>query len=392
MIDIQSLFQYGGNERVLVVGKTTINISDNQKDVDVLFERDGRRFMMLFSGLSEATINAKEYLFGKNINMHFINDDGQPYIAYDCLFLKSKMTMNYILMEGEYKSLLRGSYIPNCGILKLHFDGIEVFMGNCDVTSEKYLDEYNKWCLFEENEKRMIAVRLKDIGSYQILHNLLVRVREYFEFIANHQLIFDEINFCGFDGKGIEILRSDKISTEKSYVFHDKTTLSTDVIFGDLCKWLLNYEKYKEPIYIWKKSIYNFDVSEEDVFLWRCQAFELLCELDNKLYREAIKLKDERQKEPNLRNYLEALNQVHHYINCQDDDFRDVKEVRNLYTHNNPKKMVSQRQWHNSTHLIQLALIEGIKYTFGMENKDCKAFYLHIAKHGMEKEKKRFNV
>ena len=58
MIDIQSLFQDGINERVLVIGKTTVNISANQKDVDVLFERDGRRFMMLLSGLSEASINA----------------------------------------------------------------------------------------------------------------------------------------------------------------------------------------------------------------------------------------------------------------------------------------------------------------------------------------------
>ena len=265
-------------------------------------------------------------------------------------------------------------------------------MSHCDVTSEICLDEYNKWCLFQENEKKIIAVRVKDISNFQILHNLLVRIREYFEFVANHKLIFDEINFFGFDGKEIEILRSDKISSEKSYVFHDKTMLSTEVIFGDLCKWLLNYEKYKEPIYIWKKSIYNYDVSEEDVFLWRCQAFELLCELDDTIYSESIKLKDKRQKEPNLRNYLEALNQVHHYIDCKDDDLIDVKEVRNLYTHNNPKKMVSQRQWYNSTHIIQLALIEGIKYIFGMENKECKCFYLHIAKCGKEEEKKRFNV
>ena len=78
-------------------------------------------------------------------------------------------------------------------------------------------------------------------------------------------------------------------------------------------------------------------------------------------------------------------------IDCKDDDLIDVKEVRNLYTHNNPKTMVSQRQWYNSTHIIQLALIEGIKYIFGMENKECKGFYLHIAKGGKE-EKKRFNV
>ena len=152
MIDIQSLFQDGINERVLVIGKTTVNISANQKDVDVLFERDGRRFMMLLSGLSEASINVKEYLFGKTVNIQFIDEDGQCHIAYDCLFLKSKMTMNYIVMEGEYKSLIRGSNIPNCGILKLHFEGIEGYMSNCDVTSEICLDEYNKWCLFLEKD------------------------------------------------------------------------------------------------------------------------------------------------------------------------------------------------------------------------------------------------
>lgn len=78
-------------------------------------------------------------------------------------------------------------------------------------------------------------------------------------------------------------------------------------------------------------------MSEEDVFLWRCQAFELLCELNDTIYDEAIKLKENRQKAPNLRNYLEAINRVHHYVDCVDEDFKDVKEVRNQYTHNNPR-------------------------------------------------------
>lgn len=143
--------------------------------------------------------------------------------------------------------------------------------------------------------------------------------------------------------------------------------------------------------YIWKKVIYNYSVSDEDVFLWRCQAFEMLCELNNDIYEEAIKIKDKRQQEPNLNNYLNALNQVHPFINCSNQDFIDVKEVRNLYTHNNPKKRVTERQWYNSIHIIHLALIEGIKFSFEMENKECRAFYIHVGRGNMEEEKARFN-
>ena len=80
------------------------------------------------------------------------------------------------------------------------------------------------------------------------------------------------------------------------------------------------------------------------------------------------------------------------YIDCEDEDLIDVKEVRNLCVHNNPKKLVSKRQWHNSMHIIQIALMEGIKYSFGMKNNECKGFYLHIGKGGMEETKKRFDI
>lgn len=53
---------------------------------------------------------------------------------------------------------------------------------------------------------------------------------------------------------------------------------------------------------------------------------------------------------------------------------------------------MTKRQWHNSIHIIHLALAEGIKFAFEMKNKECKGFYLHICKGGMEEEKARFNL
>ena len=392
MANIKSLFQSEKGANAYIAGKMTINISGAKQNIDVIFERFGRRFFIILNGLSEITVGAKDFLFGNNINMPFMDEMGQEYIAFDCFCIKSKLTVNYIVLEGEYKTLLKGIKIPNCGILKIHFDGLDNYMIDCQCVEDNIIEKYNKWDLVEENGKRKIAVRLKDINDFSVLHNLIVRTREYFEFIANHELIIDEIQYKKINGEGIEIIRSDKITSEKSFVFNDKTILTKDVIFDDLDKWLIYYEEYKEPIYIWKKSIYNYNVSEEDVFLWRCQAFELLSEINKEIYDKAMELKSEKQIEPNLYNYLEALNKLHHYINCNKKELRAVKEVRNLYTHNNPKKKITKRQWHNSIHIIRLAFIEGIKFVFKMNNNESKGFYLHIAKGDLEEEKKHFDI
>lgn len=389
MADIESLFQAKNHISNHIIGRTTINLAGGKLNIDVLFETHGRRFMIMVPVVSGLAFEAKEFLFGRIINMVFVNETGQNYSAYGCACVKSTMTINYITIEGEYVTLLRGHTIPTEGLLEIHFEGLEHFSEDFTLLVDENMDEYNRWELVENDGNRVIAVRLTDIYDFEILHNLLVHVREYFEFIVNHELIFDVIHFKNAQGEGIEIIQSDMISSEKSFIFRDKTLLTKEVIFHDLYQWLMRYDEYKEPIYIWKKSIYNSHISEEDVFLWRCQAFELLCELNKTLYDAAMQLLDGKQKEPNLRNYLEALNSKHHFIDCEKQDLIDVKEVRNLYTHNNPKKMVSKRQWHNSIHIIQLALIEGIKYVFGMENRECKGFYLHIANGSMEEVRKR---
>lgn len=69
-------------------------------------------------------------------------------------------------------------------------------------------------------------------------------------------------------------------------------------------QWLLHYEPYKEVINIWKKTIYNRHVSDEDVFIWRCQSLELLCTLYKPLLDEAkSQIKNPKQSFPNLSNF-----------------------------------------------------------------------------------------
>lgn len=66
-----------------------------QQNVDVFFERFGRRFFMIFPELSEKTISLKDYLFGKNIKIVFKNEEPQQFIAFDCLRLKSRRLRFY---------------------------------------------------------------------------------------------------------------------------------------------------------------------------------------------------------------------------------------------------------------------------------------------------------
>lgn len=196
----------------------------------------------------------------------FENEEAQQFIAYDCLCLKSTLTLNYIVMEGEYKTLLNGAHIPDCGILCFHFDGLDSCFTNCKITVNNMLEECNKWTMFEENGKRKIVVKLKDVNSFEAMRDILVKVREYFEFVVDHELIIDEIKYKGINGEGIEIIRDDKITSEKSFVFHDRTVLETDIIFDDLNKWLMYYEKYKEPIYIYGKNLFIIMMCQRKMF------------------------------------------------------------------------------------------------------------------------------
>lgn len=154
---------------------------------------------------------------------------------------------------------------------------------------------------------------------------------------------------------------------------------STDALFSGLDGWLRNYDKYFDVIKIWQKSIYNINVAEEDLFIWRCQAFELLCTINTEIYDKAFSLKEEKQAYPNLKNFLMAVNDM--YVILKDLDakfFVDVKNVRDKLTHNNPKKTVSDLQKENSYRLINLFLIKTMGEVLNIKGVSPEGFFLRV--------------
>ena len=71
MVDIKTLFQGKKYMNEFVVGRTAINISGMQQNIDVFFERYGRRFLIFISEFSEIAISIIDNLFD-NLTIYYL--------------------------------------------------------------------------------------------------------------------------------------------------------------------------------------------------------------------------------------------------------------------------------------------------------------------------------
>ena len=137
--------------------------------------------------------------------------------------------------------------------------------------------------------------------------------------------------------------------------------MDADVFFKGLNGWLREYEKCSEVINLWQKTIYNNNVLLEDLFLWKCQAFELLCSLYSGIYEKAKSFTGKNQANPNLKNYMSAVSSIYKLCETLDKKhYKDVKDVRDKLTHNNPMKTISEDQKKNAFSLIDYFLTKTI--------------------------------
>ena len=108
------------------------------------------------------------------------------------------------------------------------------------------------------------------------------------------------------------------------------------------------------------------NVSDADRFVWDAQAFESFCESHGEIYAAAEAMKSPKQSFPNLRSYLAAAQSVLGFPGNYDSYFKNAKDVRNYYTHNNPEIKVTQNQEKNSYKLVHYYLRKSIAKVFGI--------------------------
>ena len=376
MLSIKILYEEGV---IMIKGMTTVRFDDVEYNIDISFSMSSQKFEIVIPFNSQQDCNVADYLLGERFSeIVFINVNGQVFTAYDCVCIRRITNIETITIIGRYKTLIKGWKIPKCGIVMVHFDGIERFFKKYSQTiNPNYVLDGENWNIVNAGEKIYAYVSVSNFSNIDFLLSLMIKVREYFEFLVDSEILVDQAVYFDDSGNGIEILNDELLISKNFYVFDKESVKIPEKIMEGLNKWLAQYKTYEEVILIWKKTIYNKHVSAEDVFIWRCQALELLCTLYAPLFSEAKAcIQQSKQVEPNLVNFLEALSKKHKFIECETFYFYEVKNVRNVYTHYNPQKHITEREWWNSSHLIVMALNVALQYVFDLDVKEEDFFIL----------------
>ena len=356
-----------------VRGRTTIRMGSVEYNIDITFFVQMQKFEIIIPLVTEQDFTIVDYLFARRFErIVIVDENGQEFTAFDCVCVRKVISVVEIRIVGQYRTLIKGRKIPERGILTFHFEGMEYFFGKfSELIETKRVKSETAWNILKEEHKIFLYTYVNNIKNINDILSQLIKVREYFEFLIDREILVDHIEYLDEMGTQIEVLNDNLLISKNTCLFNKMSMKKTEEILAGLNQWLLQYELYKEVIQIWRKTIYHRNVSVEDIFIWRCQAFELLSTLYEPLWKEAkMYIKSRTRKDPNLRDFLEALNNKSPFIKCKKSYFEEVKQVRNVYTHYNPKKHITEREWYNASHLIEVALNVAVKYVFGLESKE----------------------
>ena len=337
----------------------------------------------------------------------FIGTDSKPYSAYGMRFYSSQVSLmdnGIMTLHGSFRRLVKEYNVNQqfqvaCfsydGIEQLfHYEKFETDTSNdginihktesshieqtltdsltCCVDSHFYgvVKSTDLYHLDLRQDKRISLFSNTVLGIDDWIKSIR-RTKLYFEFIINQEIQIRDVHLSSKEPRPYDAaaLISDELLASKTFVreIEEKPYSGTEqeLLIG-LSGWLKHYEKYKRVIEIWQKTIYNVNVSDEDLFVWEAQAFEAFCEIQSNIYSRAESMKAENQAFPNLKNYMLAAQEVFGFSNLDESYFKDAKDVRNYFTHNNPNHEITERQKKNSCKLIHSFLRRCIAKEFGI--------------------------
>lgn len=334
-----------------------------------------------------------------------IDTKAKSYVVYDCKFNKSTISFSnssIITLIGQFSRLTRENEINkkyNCAIWTFQyiekFFPLESFNTKFKTNGNGFKFEMNQNIIHKFEliggikgeirsdysgivqstslynlsvvQQKVIQLSFPEKVSQARIDEVIIKIKKYFEFIAKQELQIKNIVYIDKNSQNVYsgYLISAPILKTKTMIQKIKDNpyrKDINSLFIGLKKWVELYDYYIPVIEIWQKTIYNLNVSQMDTCMWFCQAFELLCQLNDSIYKESMKLKAISQQFPNLKNYLDATNNLYHiWDGVSSKHFKDVKDVRDKITHNNPGKIVTETQKENARQLIELFFIKTVE-------------------------------
>ena len=339
-------------------------------------------------------------LYHPKVDFPIVDTGVNQYSVYGCKFLTQSTSLGTgtVHLEGTFTRLLKERQLGcEYDSVRFRFDGIEQIFPlekfstqdeaenqlltftkeqsvkieyllpdsiQCSVESE-FIGTKSSSHMYDLHltQNKVITCHFPEKRSIDIILSYVDKIKKYFEFLLQQEIKLSKIVCFNQASPGLEraVVLADSILDPKTFIKKIKEKpyrSSIDDLFVGLIGWLQEYEKYRGLIDIWQKTIYNTNVSEDDLFIWRCQAFELLCTINSEIYTKALSYKDKHQSNPNLKNFLTAIKNLYDIVKVDNTYFRDVKDVRDKLTHNNPKKSVSETQKKNSREVINMAFLK----------------------------------
>lgn len=351
----------------------------------------------------------RDIIYHRPTDIQVIDMSGDAYSVYRCKFSGDRLSFGVSavseLTGSFFRAIKETKIAQNYDTVSFRFKGIEKFFPlESFVTTEGNKDgEYS----ISTGEKRTVTHCFQDgtvvsvdsryngtlksetlynlnisqsknitivVPSKRTPDELLVmvsRVKQYFEFICDQELLLEKVWFHNSDTQHIHSeLVSDAILLPKTYIKPLKENPyrgTQDELMRGLEAWMSSYEGYIEVFSIWEKTIYNVNVAQEDLFIWRCQAFELFSTLETDIYEKAKTKMEKNQREPNLKNFLSSVSCLYDISpRLHQQYFADVKHVRDKLTHHNPRKNITEDQKKNSYNLIKYYLTSVLAKKFGI--------------------------
>lgn len=369
------------------------------------------------SDFPSAIINNRAMFYSLISTATFTDTESKHYTAYGVAFYKSQMSLlnnGVLTIIGSYKRLIRElepdqKYICACFSFDcieqlFHYDKFEtersqekltisksetshieqqlsgVLSCNVDSILHGVISSTHMYHINLKQDKR-ISLHSKKMLSMDEWIEIIKKMKHYFEFVLNQEIRIRDVSFlCDISRPDkTSVMIDDELLSAKTFVkaIDENSYHGTEhELLEGLMGWMSNYDKFSRVVTIWLKTIYNLNISDEDRFIWEAQAFEAFCEINESINTKANKLKAKNQAFPNLKNYLYAVQEEYGFDSMYEPYYKDVKDVRNCYTHNNPDLKVLERQEKNSYKLIHYFFRRCIAKEFGI--KKIKSLFFLI--------------
>lgn len=361
-------------------------------------ERGGKIWLNCQTHNKAANDFAREIMYQKKMDIQMLDTDGKAYRVCGCKFISVRRHLvkaQIANIEGEFERLIQEdesdaeydmvwfsftsidelfSYerfetkLESEGnalcftkerrrVLECEFtDGIRCFVQSSFKGIKRSVSLHN----LDVKQRKMIRLEFSDKKSVDDILSYVIKIKSYFEFILQREIGIEHVMFRNAEASGGSKLIYDPILIPMTRIRECKSDnhFEETALIDGLKSWMNCYDDYRNAIKIWQKTIYNQSVTEEDLYLWRCQTFEIICTITKEIYEKSKSYMGQRQTSPNIRNILEAVSDIYKVTTFEEKEvyFADAKRVRDKLTHNNPAKTISEVQRSNSFRLIDFII------------------------------------